>query len=210
MSTTTAAVSQQIRVQQCSFGRGFHSSLPADIRPSGRPVGTARDPPLSKLSGRRQGWLCGKGAARKAAGPAHLTLLGWWQQPACPIPFLHALLESRWAPSGVEHQRRCSELKPSGIFLHQSFFGSVFGFGLLVVCAGFSLGTCLGLCLFLKLLWVFCLVFFWSKHQNESHQHVCSPLFGFVLSDDSTALTDHITLTTDESGWDFGYLNTYF
>lgn len=41
--------------------------------------------------------------------------------------------------------------------------------------------------------------FFLSKHQNESHQHVCSPLFGFALSDDST-----------ESGWDLRDLHTYF
>lgn len=210
MSTTTAAVSQQIRVQQCSFGRGFHSSLPADIRPSGRPVGTARDPPLSKLSGRRQGWLCGKGAARKAAGPAHLTLLGWWQQPACPIPFLHALLESRWAPSGVEHQRRCSELKPSGIFLHQSFFWFCVWFWFVGGLCWFFPRNLFGVVFVFETFVGFLFVFFWSKHQNESHQHVCSPLFGFVLSDDSTALTDHITLTTDESGWDFGYLNTCF
>lgn len=115
------------------------SSLPADIRPSGRPVGTARDPPLSKLSGTWQGWLHGKGAARKAAGPAHLTLLGWWEQPACPIPSCFTgeqtgafssgapalLLSPGWSPVG------CSTLE-----LFSSFrFGFVFGFGLLEVCA---------------------------------------------------------------------------
>lgn len=49
-SASAVEVSQQHQTPQYSPAV-ICSSLSADVRPSGRPVGTARDPPLAKVSG---------------------------------------------------------------------------------------------------------------------------------------------------------------
>lgn len=145
LSTSTAEVSQQRQMLQYSPAV-VCPSLSADVRPSGRPVGTARDPPLAKVSGTVAGLALAwdtlvldldltrsippcpfPRAARNPAVLAGLETAGLVKAVHVPHP-VHASLEKgqepygSWAPTSAALPRALQRLEPSRMSYIRPFF----------------------------------------------------------------------------------------